>query len=96
MRYTHGKHDEHQRPAATKTIESMADTKIPRRSDATAIMLSQKAERVTADSKALFFKPAELKRACKNEGDSCATMKNAGSARARNRRGDVTHNRRGK
>ena len=49
----------------------MADTKIRRRADATAIMLSQKAERVTADSKALFFKPAELKRARKNEGDSC-------------------------
>jgi hypothetical protein len=32
MRYAHGKHDEHQRPAATQTIESVADTKIPRRS----------------------------------------------------------------
>ena len=70
MRYAHGKHDEHQRPAATQTIESVADAKIPRRSDPTAIMLGQKVERVTADSKALFFELAELKRACKNECDS--------------------------
>jgi hypothetical protein len=64
MRYARGKHDEHQRPAATQTIESVADAKFPRRSDPTSIMLGQKVERVTADSKALFFKAAELKRRC--------------------------------
>jgi len=36
MRNTHRRHDQHQRPAATETIESVADTKIPRRSEPTA------------------------------------------------------------
>jgi hypothetical protein len=55
MGYAHGKHHHHQRPAATQTIESVAEAKIPRRSDPTSIMLGQKVERVTTDSKALFF-----------------------------------------
>jgi hypothetical protein len=67
MRYPNGKHDEHQRPAATQTIKSVADAKIPRRSDSTSIMLGQEVERVTANSKALFLKAAELKRACENK-----------------------------
>jgi hypothetical protein len=31
MGYAHGKHDQHQRPAATQTIEAVADAKTPRR-----------------------------------------------------------------
>jgi hypothetical protein len=48
----------------------VADAKVPRRSDPTSIVLGQKVERVTADSKAMFFKAAELKRTGQNEGDS--------------------------
>jgi hypothetical protein len=96
MCYAHRKHDEHQRPAATQTIESMAKAKVPGCTDPTSIMLGQKIERVTADSQAPFFKAAELKRACQDECDSSEPRRNAELARARNRRADVTNNRRGK